>query len=88
MRYWRMATYWHLLQGRHVDYLNIDIEGRDMAALETYDFAAFAPALITVEDQALNLHDVQGSSIFAFLGARGYSLISHLLITSVYMKTA
>ena len=78
----------HLAPNRNVDYLNIDIEGRDMAALETYDFAGFPPALITVEDQNLNLHDVQQSSVFRFLSSRGYSLISHLLITSVYLKVA
>ena len=74
-----------LRKGQKVDYLNIDVEGHDMDALETYDFENFAPNVISVETE-IDLHNPSSNPAFSFLSKKGYRLASHAIITSIYVK--
>jgi FkbM family methyltransferase len=74
------------LQITRVDYLNIDVEGRDLEVLKSLDFSAHRPALITIEDHELNLGDIAKSNIFCFLEAHDYKIHSKVNYTSFYVK--
>jgi len=69
-----------------VDYLNIDIEGLDMEALETYNFAKYPPKIISVEIHNLNLYDISTNETVMFLSSHGYTLVSYLAITAIFIK--
>jgi len=56
----------------HVDYMNIDVEGSEMAILETIDFSMVSIDIIGVEN------NYKDSSIFTLLDNAGYRLHSVL----------
>lgn len=75
----------HLPPDQVVDYLNIDIEGLDLEALETYDFDRFAPKVITIELHDLDLLSTADNTVVRFLTTRGYRLHSYIAITALFV---
>jgi FkbM family methyltransferase len=76
----------HLSETQKVDYLNIDIEGLDLEALETYDFEHYAPSVITIELHNFNLLEARHHPVVKFLINRGYKLHSYIAITAVFIR--
>lgn len=76
----------HLARGQAVDYLNIDIEGLDLEALETYDFANYAPSVITIELHQLDLLAARENPVVKFLVDRGYLFHSYIAITALFVR--
>ncbi len=70
----------------HVDFLNVDVEGGDLAVLRSNDWQRREPAIIAVEDQSIDLNAPQHSEIYRFLLDRGYYLNSQCHHTSVYCR--
>ena len=73
--------------GSKVDFLSIDVEGMDLEVLASLDLSIFTPTLICIEDISLNLGQAQDSLIYKHLSERKYRLISHNLISSVYLQS-
>jgi FkbM family methyltransferase len=65
-----------------IDFLSIDIEGQEIAALEGFDFARWRPRLILIEDLAMNL------DIHRCLTAHGYKWMRRTGINSWYVPAA
>lgn len=68
----------------HFDFLNIDVEGRDLAVLQSNDWQRWKPRIIAVEDHEMDLSRVDRSATYQFLAATGYALQSQCNYTSVY----
>ena len=62
-----------------IDFLSIDIEGHEIAALEGFDFARWRPRLILIEDLAMNL------DLHRCLTARGYKWMRRTGLNSWYV---
>lgn len=69
-----------------VDYLNVDIEGFDLIALQTWDFDNFPPTVITCEIHGLDLMNSRANLVVEFLTQRGYQLISYTIATGVFVR--
>jgi hypothetical protein len=61
----------HLPPGQSIDFLNVDVEGHDLAALQSNDWARFRPRFIVVEDAEV---DESKSEIVAFMRGQGYEV--------------
>ena len=73
-------------KGRHIDFMNIDIESVDIEALESNDWARFRPTLIAIEDFEFNFDDPRRSKIYEFLKAQRYEMVSRCVFTSFFVE--
>jgi FkbM family methyltransferase len=73
--------------GANVDFLSIDVEGMDLEVLASLDLEIYTPTLICIEDIYLDLSQAQESLIYKHLSKNKYRLISHNLISSVYLQS-
>ncbi|WP_158747098.1 FkbM family methyltransferase [Acidisphaera sp. L21] len=71
-------------KGRQINLLNIDAEGLDVEILASNDWAVFTPEVITVEVHNFDLGNVQANETYRFLLQKGYQLVSHVALTSIY----
>ena len=53
----------------------MDVEGHDLAVLESLDFDRYRPQVIAVESFAKTLPDVEQTPVYRWLVARGYALV-------------
>ncbi len=68
------------------EYLNIDIEGLDLAALQSNDWESFRPEVISVEDPLAALGGPESTPIGAYLTDLGYSRIAAMPPTSIFVE--
>ena len=68
------------------DVLSIDIEGNDLAALQTLDFDRFQPFCICIEELGFDMHRPDQSEIYRLLISKGYKLFSRAWVTSFYFS--
>ena len=73
------------LKGQRIDLLNVDVEGHELAVLESFDFAAYQPAVLVVEVHAKAIAGVLDSPVYALLTGHGYRL-SHWLSPSLIFQ--
>jgi len=64
-----------------LDYLSLDLEGYELAALRGLDFNRWRPKLILIEDR------VEELKLHRFLTARGYRLVYRLGVNNWYVPT-
>ena len=76
----------HIQLGQKVDFLNIDIEGLDYVALASNDWDRFLPEVIAVEVHGFSAADPTSSPTFQLLYSKGYRLVAHLVVTSIYRR--
>ena len=63
----------YLPQGVHIDFLNIDVEGLDIAVLQSNDWDKYIPEFILIED-IINVENLTTSNVYNFLIIKGYAL--------------
>ena len=68
-----------------VDYLNIDIEGAELAALGGLDFDRHAPSIISIEIHASDVEEAVKSEVFRYLSDRGYRCVGCSVITYFFV---
>ena len=69
----------------HIDFMNIDVEGMNEAALASHDWS-LPPSVIAVEDIYFDSLHPQQSRSAAFLFKKGYELKAHIGHTLVFAK--
>jgi FkbM family methyltransferase len=68
---------------QRIDFLNLDIEGLDVALLKSWDFSLQTPRVICVETKDLKTGQ-EDEEIDIFLLSKGYSCLAKNLINSIY----
>ena len=75
---------------RKIDFLNIDLEGADMSALQSLDFEIYRPKIICVE---ITDKTIENSNIFNFLKKLNYKKkwssitnINHIFVDESFLK--
>ena len=63
--------------GREIDFMSVDVEGHDLQALESHDWARFRPRFLVVEDKEV---DAGRSEIVRFMRGRGYTVCAQNVI--------
>lgn len=66
----------HLMSGQRIDFLSVDVEGFDLAVLESNDWNAFRPKLIVVEINFDSLEGLMTNPITECLKGFGYRIAS------------
>ncbi|MGL4811978.1 MAG: FkbM family methyltransferase [Beijerinckiaceae bacterium] len=70
---------------RLIDVMSIDIEGFEMAAFRSNDWARWTPAIILAEDHVPTGEDFTQSELARYLNTRGYWLVSRVHFTSFFV---
>lgn len=71
--------------GTHIDFMSIDVEGRDYDVLTSNDWNRYRPDYLLVEvSDVHNLLDVEKCKTTRFLKSNGYEPIAKTLLTVVY----
>ncbi len=74
------------LGDREIDLMNLDIEGKDIQVLETFDFARWRPKMIILEILGhRDLKSVVSSREVTFLESKGYSAFSRLDFSTIFL---
>jgi FkbM family methyltransferase len=66
----------HLPAGTTIDFLSIDVEGRDFAVLQSNDWNRFRPSWVLVEALGTTLEEVMESEIARFMKSNRYILFA------------
>lgn len=68
----------HLPKGKHIDLLNIDVEGKELEVLHSNDWYAYCPDLIILEVLATPFASLCLHPTVSFLTDKGYEPVSRL----------
>lgn len=77
------ATY---LQGRSIDFMNVDVEMLDLMVLNSNDWSKYRPEVIAIEDHAFQIEHHAHSPIYQLLSKQGYRIESKCHFTSIYKR--
>lgn len=69
-----------------IDFMNIDVEGMDVAVLEGHDWA-IRPRVIAIEDDSFDVVRASDSAVWRFLSEKGYILAGLAGQTLVFRDT-
>lgn len=70
-----------------IDYLNIDVEGAELATLEGLDLTLHAPKVVSVEIHARDIASALGSDVARFLLEHGYDCVACNVITYFFLRS-
>jgi len=73
-------------QGERIDLLSIDVEGLEHEVLVGNDWSRWQPDYILVERHDMDLLRATDDEVFRLLSSKGYRLLSHMVITSLYRR--
>lgn len=66
----------HLPAGQQIDFLSVDVEGLDLAVLQSNDWTRFRPYCVLVEALGVPLQNIGESEVFCFMADLRYELIA------------
>ena len=66
----------NMMEGQHIDFLTVDVEGLDYDVLVSNDWAKYNPSIILIEDVGFDLHNMEKSKVYNYLIGKGYNLIA------------
>lgn len=76
----------HLPANQQIDFLSIDVEGRDFDVLRSNDWQRFRPKYVLVEALGTSLEEAFRSDIFSFMKSQGYELFGKTFNTLVFRE--
>lgn len=76
----------YLPESRSIDFLSIDVEGFDLAVLESNNWNIFRPACVLVEAYSLHYEDAFKSEVFKFMKTNGYDLFAKTVNTLIFQN--
>lgn len=77
----------YLPAGQEIDYLNIDIEGHEEAALQGLDLKKYRPKIISIEILVDEIETVLQHPVYKILTKEGYQFINKCFFTSIFIDT-
>jgi FkbM family methyltransferase len=83
----RSVLYEMVPPGKEIDFMNIDVEGKDCEVLESNDWQVHRPKILCIEDHNLRLDNVSSSRSYTFLRNQGYTLQSMAVVSAFYLRT-
>ena len=75
----------YLPQGQQIDFVSVDVEGLDLAVLQSNNWEKYKPRFIIVEELWSDLERLLAESkLLTFLDTQGYSLLSKMYNSAIY----
>lgn len=78
----------HMPKGREIDFLSVDVEGRDLDVLKSNDWLRYRPSYVLAEwhggfsrKEGFSLEEAINSELTQFLGSKGYEPFAKTLNT-------
>lgn len=75
----------HLNASQKIDFMSIDVEGLDLAVLESNDWSRYRPRFVLAEILGSSLHEIEQSEIGQFMHDQNYMLYAKCMNT-VFFK--
>ena len=76
----------HLPIDVKIDFLSIDVEGLDMAVLQSNNWHVFRPRYVLAESLDTSLENVMQGEVFAFMKSHGYELFAKTYNTLIFRE--
>lgn len=77
----------HLPSAMPIDFLSVDVEGHDLAVLQSNDWDRFRPHLVVAEDaEAATLDEASRCVISQFMVGHGYRPVSKCALSIIYAE--
>lgn len=73
--------------GQTIDLMSIDVEGFDLAVIQSNDWQRFRARCLLVEARDFDLSKPDGNAVHAFASSVGYRLIAKTVNTLIYQDT-
>jgi FkbM family methyltransferase len=77
----------HLPAGRALDFLNVDVEGLDLAVIRSNDWARYRPRIVVLEDHQFDLLGATRTPSLSFMLEVGYRPAARLPRSVFYVDT-
>lgn len=74
--------------GTRIDVLTVDVEGHDLAVLQSNDWTTFRPGCVLVEAYGKSFETIVGTPVHEFLSGHGYALFAKTVNTLIYVDPA
>lgn len=71
--------------GRQIGLMNVDVEGLDLAVLQSNDWERFRPSVLLVEIQWKSVEATLDTELYQYLAARDYLLYAKCVNTAVFL---
>ena len=68
-----------------IDFLSVDVEGHELAVLQSLDFRRYKPKVVCVETWSSTLRDVMQSDVYSFMEAQGYILVNWIDLNLIFL---
>jgi FkbM family methyltransferase len=75
----------HLPPGQAIDFLSVDVEGLDLAVLQSNDWTRYRPACICVEHSLGDLSGLSKTDLYRLLAPLGYQLYAKTANTLIFI---
>jgi FkbM family methyltransferase len=74
----------HLVVGRKIDFLSVDVEGFDLSVLKSNDWDLFRPSCVLAEVLNATLEEAINGEIAKFMREQGYSVFARTYNTLIF----
>ncbi len=78
----------HLINGKSIDFMSIDVEGYELEVLQSNDWLRYRPKVLLVEIHDLDFENLYNSKVYKYLNDIGYKMIAKTLITSFWQENS
>jgi len=74
----------HLPPGTPIDFMNVDVEGLDMAVIASNDWSRYRPRVVLAESLGMGINEVISSPLCDYMVKQGYGLYAKTCHTTFY----
>jgi hypothetical protein len=72
---------------QQIDFMTVDVEGLDLAVLQSNDWNLYRPTYLLVEDVDFLIESPRDSEVYQFINSVGYSVVSVLKRTIIFIDS-
>jgi FkbM family methyltransferase len=66
----------HLIINKKIDFMSVDVEGKDLSVLRSNNWEIYRPKIVIVETKNTCINEIHSTSIAKFMTSVGYEIIS------------
>jgi len=83
----KLQTLLEKLNIKHIDFLNVDVEGSDYKVISSLDLNKIRPKMICIEENKYDIKDIINDAIQSFMNSNDYFLFSRIGVSSIYIDS-
>ena len=83
----KLQTLLEKLNIKHIDFLNVDVEGSDYKVISSLNLNKIRPKMICIEENRYDIKDIINDAIQSFMNSNDYFLFSRIGVSSIYIDS-